>query len=72
MPDADLGFVLARAPRHRETFHPLAECVLRNDEGQRAYVQVKSSSAAMTEPIEVLEDVDVFYLFDAAEVWSAA
>ncbi|MEK6804231.1 MAG: hypothetical protein AABZ34_16450 [Nitrospirota bacterium] len=58
---AELGWYLVPSTAKRST--PLTEFVLRNSEGKRAYVQVKSGEAHLTS-VDVPAEVDKFFVFD--------
>lgn len=58
---AELGWYLVPSTAKRST--PLTEFVLRNSEGKRAYVQVKSGEAHLT-LVDVPVEVDKFFVFD--------
>jgi hypothetical protein len=54
------GIVASTAKRST----PFTECVLRNAQGQRAYVQVKSGQATVDTSFNLPQEVDCFFLFD--------
>lgn len=58
---AELGWYLVPSTAKRST--PLTEFVLRNSEGKRAYVQVKSGETHVTS-VDVPAEVDKFFVFD--------
>jgi hypothetical protein len=43
---------------------PITECVFRNSQNQRAYLQVKSGQTKVDINIEVPQDIDKFFVFD--------
>jgi hypothetical protein len=43
---------------------PVTECVFRDSQGQRAYLQVKSGQTEVDANIEVPPEVDKFFVFD--------
>ena len=60
-----LGWYVVPSTVKRAT--PYTEFVLRNAEGRRAYLQVKSGNTSVGAIIDVPNDVDKFFLFDASE-----
>jgi hypothetical protein len=58
---AEMGWYLVPSTAKRST--PLTEFVLRNSEGKRAYVQVKSGETHLAS-VDVPTEVDKFFLFD--------
>jgi hypothetical protein len=43
---------------------PITECVQRNSQGQRAYLQVKSGQTTFDPNVVIPKDVDRFFMFD--------
>jgi hypothetical protein len=64
----ELGWRIILSSAKRST--PFTECVLRNDIGQRAYVQVKSGLSGLNGMNSLPDEIDTMYVFNGNEDYS--
>lgn len=65
---AELGWRVVVSTAKKST--PFTECILRSDDGRRAYVQVKSGLAGLSAPDDIPPEVDIMYVFNGNDEYS--
>ena len=65
---AELGWRVVVSTAKKST--PFTECILRSDDGRRAYVQVKSGSAGLSGLDEIPPEVDILYVFNGNDEYN--